>query len=221
MAFDDPCPIVPQRALAAIRMEGDALSRVVAAMTAADLDRPTRLGDWTVQQLVAHLVRGVDRIPSYLTAPAPPEAATDWLDYWSQAADSDPAAISRRAREFAQAINGRRVLDVWKQTVELAVGEASAAPPDRRVHTPFGGIRLDHYLPTRVLEITVHGLDLRAALDLEEVATPFALEITAEVLDGLLEGPRPADVPEGDLVAWVLAATGRRASDDDRLPVLT
>lgn len=217
---DDPCPIPLERSVGALRMEGDALAGVVAAMTADDLDRPTRLGDWNVQQLVAHLIRGIDRIPAYLAADAPPAVETDWLDYWSQAADTDPAAISQRAREFAAAINGRRVLDVWKETLEVAVGEGQGTPPDRRVQTPFGGIRLDHYLPTRVLEVTVHGLDLRAALGLEEVATPLALGITTEVLDALLDGPRPDDVDD-DPIAWVLAATGRRPSDDPRLPVLT
>ncbi|MBW3657801.1 MAG: maleylpyruvate isomerase N-terminal domain-containing protein [Actinobacteria bacterium] len=220
MAFDDPCPIPPDRSLAALRMEGDALAGVVAAMTTQDLDRPTRLGDWTVQQLVAHLIRGVDRIPSYLAAGDPPDAGTDWLDYWSQAAETDPGGVAERARQFARAINGRRVLDVWKETLEVAVGEGRAAPADRLVRTPFGGIRLDHYLPTRVLEITVHGLDLRAALGLEEVATPIALGITAEVLDRLIEGPRPDGLAD-DAVAWVLAATGRAPSDDPRLPVLT
>lgn len=220
MAFDDPCPVPADRSLAAIRMEGDALADVVAAMTASDLDRPTRLGDWTVQQLVAHLIRGIDRIPSSLASGDPPAAETDWLDYWSQAAETDPEGISDRAREFARAINGRRVLDVWKATLEVAVGEGRAAPADRHVETPFGGIRLDHYLPTRVLELTVHGLDLRVALGLEEVATPIAVEITAEVLDRLLEGPRPDDLDD-DAVAWILAASGRLPSDDPRLPVLT
>lgn len=220
MAFEEPCPIPADRSLGAIRMEGDALAGVVAAMTVHDLDRPTRLGDWTVQQLVAHLIRSVDRIPSYLAGGEPPSVGTDWLDYWSRAAETDPVGISDRAREFARAINGRRVLDVWKETLAVAVGEAGAAPSDRHVETPFGGIRLDHYLPTRVLELTVHGLDLRAALGLEEVATPIAVEITGEVLDRLLEGPRPDDVAD-DGVAWILAGTGRTPSDDPRLPVLT
>lgn len=217
---DDPCPVPPARSLAAIRMEGDALAGVLTAMTAADLDRPTRLGDWTVQQLVAHLVRGVDRIPAYLAVPAPAATETDWLDYWSRAAETDPAGISQRAREFARAINGRRVIDVWTETMTVALGEGGTAPAHRRIQSPFGGIRLDHYLPTRVLEVTVHGLDLRAALELEEVATPVAVEITAEVLDALLAGPRPDDVGD-DPITWILAATGRRPSDDPRLPVLT
>jgi uncharacterized protein (TIGR03083 family) len=217
---DAAAPIEPTHALAALRMEGDALAGVLAAMTSADLDRPTRLGDWTVQQLVAHLVRGVDRLPTYVAAPEPPDTTTDWLDYWSRAAESDPRSISDRAKEFASSINGRPVLEVWRRTVTDALTVAEGTPRDRRLHTPFGGIRLDHYLPTRVLEVTVHGLDLRAALGLEEVATPYALEVTTAVLVGLLDGPVPADLDE-DPVGFILAATGRRPHEDPRLPVLT
>lgn len=220
MDADDPAPIEPDYALAALRMEGDALAGVLEAMTVDDLDRPTRLGDWTVQQLIAHLVRGVDRIPTYVAAPAPPTSTTDWLGYWARAAETDPASISQRAREFASQINGRPVLDVWRRTLADALTVAAGTPRDRRLHTPFGGIRLDHYLPTRVLEVTVHGLDLRAALGLEEVASPYALEVTTDVLLGLLAGPVPDDL-EDDTVAFVLAATGRRPSGDPRLPVLT
>lgn len=216
----DPCPVELDRSLAALRMECHAISTVIEQMGADDLARPTRLADWNVQQLLAHLVRGVDRIRTYLLAPLPLEASVGWLDYWSAARASDPTAIAQRARDFAASINDRPVRRVWAEVTEAGVQEAEAEGPDRVLQGPFGGMRLDHYLTTRVFEVTVHGLDLREALGLEEVASPYALEVTAAVLDGLLGGPRPSDVAD-DPVAFILAATGRHEHADPSLPVVT
>jgi uncharacterized protein (TIGR03083 family) len=219
MAADAVCPIPLERSLAALRMETEAIATVIDQMPGDALGGPTRLEDWTLQQLLAHLVRGIDRIPAYLGAPIPPAPDTDWLGYWSQAAESDPASVSKRAREFAETLNGRRVLDVWRETSRGGLEAAEAAGADRILHTPFGGMRLDHYATTRVFEVTVHGLDLRAALDLEQVATPFAVDVTTAVLDGLLDGPRPGDLT--DPIAFILAATGRDDHPDPTLPVVT
>lgn len=219
MDASQPCPVDLQLSVAALRMECGALDGVIDNLRTGDVGRPTRLPDWNVQQLVAHLVRGVDRIRAYLAAPIPPEAETSWLEYWGRTRDlADPASIARRAREFAEGINDRPIREVWRTTWRRNLDEAAACGPERLLKPPFGAMRLDHYLTTRVLEVTVHGLDLRAALELEEVATPFGLEATAAVLDGLLGGERPEGL-EG--VDYVLAATGRAPHDDPRLPVIT
>lgn len=219
MTASAPCPVLAERSLAAITMECRAIDSILAAARAQDLPRPTRLPDWNVQHLLAHMVRGLDRIRAYLMAPVPPTAEVSWLGYWSAARETDPVAISRRAREFAASVNDRPVRKVWEQTWRGAVEEAASCDPDRHLLSPFGPMRLDHYLTTRVFEVTVHGLDLRAALELEEVATPLGLEVTTQVLEGLLTGPRPPDLL--DDVAFVLAATGRSDHDDPRLPVVT
>lgn len=215
-----PCPVPTTTSLGALRAEADALTPVIAALRPDDLSHDTRLPGWDVQVLVAHLVRGVDRIRAYLTETLPDAPELDWAGYFTAAATrSSGADVSERARAFAASINDRPVADVWLRACTEAERLASMAPPDRPVGTPFGAIRIDHYLPSRVLEVTVHGLDLRDALDLEAVATPDGLAVTAALLDALLGSERPAGL-EQDL-PFVLAATGRAASDDPRLPVLT
>ena len=74
------------------------------------------------------------------------------------------------------------------------------------------------YVPTRVVEVCVHGLDLRDALGAPPTPTPAALASTVSTLEGLLAGPRPPDLP--DDVAFVEAATGRRPHTDLRFPLL-
>jgi uncharacterized protein (TIGR03083 family) len=215
-----PCPVPVTTSLRALRAEADALTPVIAALRPDDLGRATRLPDWDVQVLVAHLVRGVDRIRADLTETLPETPELDWAGYFTTAATRTSGAdVSERARAFAGAINDRPVADVWLRACTEAERLASLAPPDRPVGTPFGPIRVDHYLPSRVLEVTVHGLDLRDALDLEAVATPDGLGVSAALLETLLDGDRPAEL--GDDLAFVLAATGRAPNDDPRLPVLT
>jgi hypothetical protein len=78
-------------------------------------------------------------------------------------------------------------------------------------------MRLGDYLATRVVELVVHHLDVRAALDLPPAPTPAAGRLTMEVLEGLLGTPRPRNLGR---TRFILAATGRITVDDDRFPVL-
>lgn len=210
-----PCPIPLEQSIAALRLECGALEVIVGQLRPEDLARTTRF-EWSVQLLLAHLVRGLHRLHAALTAPQPPQAQTTWLDYWDGERASDSAAA--RARTFAKSINDRPVLGVWTQTWQRAVTEAAATDPARVLISPVGGIRLDHFATTRVFEVTVHGLDLRHALGLEEVATPVGLEVTTALLEALLGRPRPDDLT--DNVDFVLAATGRAEHDDPHLPIL-
>lgn len=215
------CPIDHERSVRALVTELDALDAVIASISPADLARVTRCDDWSLELLLAHLVRGVDRLRAYLAEALPDEPPSiGWLSYWTTiAVVADSASITERARTFAQQVNDRAISRVWREVHERALQVVHAAPPDRGVPTPFGVLRLDHYLPTRVVEVTVHGLDIRHALGLEQVVSPDALAVTADVLDNLLPGDR-APGHEDDMT-FVLAATGRTPSDDSRLPVLS
>lgn len=193
---------------------------MVAGVSAADLARPTRCEAWHVEMLLAHLVHGVERLRASLAEEFPDEPPSiGWLSYWTTpAVAADAASIAVEAAQFGNRVNDRAIQRVWEEVHERAITVARAAPPDRGVPTPFGVLRLDHYLPTRVVEVVVHGLDLREALGLEQVAAPDALDLTAMVLDHLLPGDRSPGLEED--LDFVLAATGRTSSDDSRLPLI-
>lgn len=220
MEPDQPCPVPVDASIGALRAEVAALTPVIDQLGRDDLARATRLPGWDVQLLLAHLVRGVGRIGAYLTADIPPAPELDWIGYWTTAVTTaDPDDVSERARAFAATLNDRPVPHVWRETTAEALRMAEVAPPGRVLPSPFGAMRVDHYLTSRVVEVTVHGLDLRAALALEEIATPSGLAVTTAVLDALLDDQRPVDV--ADDLAFVLAATGRAPSDDPRLPLVS
>jgi hypothetical protein len=93
--------------------------------------------------------------------------------------------------------------------------------PDTQLVAP-GGVawtRLDQALATRIVELTVHGLDLAAVTDWTDAMAPGALAITGRILVVRLDGDRPADLD--DDARWIAAATGREAHPDSRLPVMS
>lgn len=175
------------------------------------------LGSWNLAQLVAHLVRATTRVPEYLPLPVEGEATTDRVDYWRYDADAEAPAIAQRAVEQAAGIDPttlpQRFGDGWRATVDAC----EAHGPDHVLTTIMGPMRLDEYLATRVLEIVVHHMDVRAALDLPPVATPAAARMTMDVLESLLGEPRPRNLGR---TRFILAATGRIPTEDPRFPVL-
>ena len=209
-----------EASLAALEAEGRALDEVLHGLRGRWWELPTRLPAWTVRDLLGHVVRGVDRIRVYLEEPTPPAPLTDWLGYWAPTGDAGPEEVAQRAKVYAALYEPAELVAMWTDLRQHSVTLAATTPPHRVIPSVIAPLRLDHYLTSRVLEVTVHGLDLRDALALEQVATPQALEVTCAVLDGLLGGARPPGLAH-DPIGFVLAATGRVSFSDDRLPVLS
>jgi uncharacterized protein (TIGR03083 family) len=173
-------------------------------------DRPTRLGAWTVRDLYAHVSRGVGHVEVFAgrVLLEPPTIAGPGAYYASyrprQAAAS--ANVDQKAREDAARCSTAELVD------RFVTGGPRAAAAARRagsatVETGVGAMLLLDYVATRVVEATVHLLDLSAALELGEAPPAEALDLTGSVLVSLC-----------DPVALVEAATGR--STDPVFPVL-
>jgi hypothetical protein len=83
-------------------------------------------------------------------------------------------------------------------------------------------MQLGEFVPSRVVEAVVHGMDLTDALGKPIMATPEGIALTASILDELLArrtvGGRPADL--SDDVDWIRAASGRSEHPDPRLPLI-
>jgi hypothetical protein len=83
-------------------------------------------------------------------------------------------------------------------------------------------MRVDEFVASRIVEAVVHGVDLAQALGSPYFATADGIAVTAAILDDLLArrttGRRPAGLP--DDMDWILAASGRAESGDNRLPLI-
>ncbi|MEJ7630001.1 MAG: maleylpyruvate isomerase N-terminal domain-containing protein [Nocardioidaceae bacterium] len=162
------------------------------------------LGVWSVRDLVGHTSRSLTTIETYLGVPSPGEPLDGPVDYFRRArvALADPDAVAQRGRDAGAALGddpAARVAELADRVTALV----DASPGDESVGTPLGTMTLAGYLPTRVFELTVHGIDLARALDVDPPVTLGpGIGLSCALAGGLA-----ADSP--DAVAVLMALTGR------------
>ena len=183
----------------------------------ADLSTPTMLEGWDCGVLVGHVSTAVEALWRWQGEPPPDVPEIDAVGWWDGLAPE-------LNDDFAQRYAAKRSHDQLRELVDSAVRQANemlpTAAPDATLVAPGGAAwaRYDQVLATRIVEVTVHGLDLAAAIGSETVMSSAALAITGQILDERLDGARPPDL--GDDARWVPVATGRAAHPDPRLPVV-
>jgi len=221
--------VVTRGVLGAVRHIDDC----VAGLTPEDFARPTRLGDWRVTELVAHL--GVSNMARYLAGPSADSAQVDALG-WVNATATAAASVDERATAMADESRPgelRSLLHEMRVESEQALTDIN---PAFVVPARFGAIAVTDYLATRCVEFAVHALDLAAAVEhdvgVDRDATGVAVRLLLTALaarapgksvevrvppDGAtqcVEGPRhtrgtPPNVVECDAKTWLELATGR------------
>ena len=175
---------------------------------------PTRCPPWNVKGLVGHLWRDVDRIISYAGGPGSGPAAraeTDAVSYWrSYDLVVEAPLISQRSSEVADRFaTGADLARSFARHWPECIAAARAMKPGDVIRTRLTWIRIDEFVGTRVVEATVHGLDLAEAAEMRPWPTAGGLAITRAILLALLGGPPPASLA-GDDIAFIETATGRR-----------
>jgi uncharacterized protein (TIGR03083 family) len=122
------------------------------------------LGDWTVLELVGHGNRAHTTVEEYLLRPQPPIGAGS--DYLSD------ARITERAREAVLALGDdpKGAVASTAARVTALVRKTSA---NATLGSPMRTMTLAEYLPSRIAELTIHGLDLTRALG-ADIAAPTA-----------------------------------------------
>lgn len=153
------------------------------------------LGEWTVRDLVGHTSRAHRTVPLYLADPQP-LVHDDAVSYFRAAlAGPDIGALDAAIAERGRA-EGERLGDDPLTSVTALANEVLAlverTPGDTPCNTAAGGMTLDGYLATRVVELTLHTLDLAVALGRADDQPPSsAARLTGAVLAGLaVEGRR-------------------------------
>jgi uncharacterized protein (TIGR03083 family) len=209
------------------------LDDAVAALEPGDFATPTRLGDWRVAHLVAHL--GASNLADALTSPSAPVVEFDVLD-WAVGCAPSADAINERAQALGDETRPAELRTMIQQMRSRVSSVLANPDPDFVVPARWGAIGLADYLATRCVELTVHSLDLAAAMDqpvaLDRDATAVAVRLLAQVLSTVapgrsvevrvppyiavqaVEGPRhtrgtPGSVVETDPQTWLELATGR------------
>ncbi|MFE2182261.1 sterol carrier family protein [Streptomyces sp. NPDC059455] len=196
------------------------------------LDAPTRLGDWTVRELIAHLAMAVTSVVRLLERPAPP-AREVTVTGWASAVAGHSGSIDGETRALAADAEPGELLE----RAEARFAEVAAvAPADRLLAARVGAMRLDDYLVTRCVELVVHADDLADATGVpvphDRQALATATRVLADALAAkapggsvevrvppfaviqCVEGPRhtrgtPPNVVETDPPTWIRLATGR------------
>jgi uncharacterized protein (TIGR03083 family) len=171
----------------------------------------SRLGDWSVRELYAHVGRGVLTLADLVGQPVAGDAelphAAAYFAALRPLGDAGAKQVAAIAAEWAA------------RPIDVLVGDfnhpASAALDTVRangnvvVKTIAGSMHLYDYLLTRVLEATVHLLDLRRVIADAPGVPEDALCRTVDVLTDLL----PAE-------EFIALATGRAAATS-MFPLLT
>jgi uncharacterized protein (TIGR03083 family) len=161
------------------------------------------LGEWTVRDLVGHTNRALLTVETYLDHPAAAAELQRPAEYFlrAQASLANPAAVAARGREAGQAL-GADPLSVIRDDAGRVLQRLTTTPDTALLKTPVGGMRLIDYLPSRVFELTIHTLDLAAALAMPAVPPEMAVRVThALVLELALASNKAGPL--------LLAATGR------------
>jgi len=202
-----------QSVVEALAREVGSVGKALHRFKAADWIAPTRCPPMSVTDLAAHMLRGANRIDQMLDdGPIDDEPQKDAVTYFQYDAAAEAPAILKRAQEDAAAFDSTATLvKAWDERWSHALRRAREAG-DPVLPTIFGTMRLTEYLRTRVLEVTVHHMDVDDALGRDPHPDAGALEVTGDVLRGLLGTDlRGAGV---DDVRFALVGTGRAPLND-------
>ncbi|MDG9710144.1 maleylpyruvate isomerase family mycothiol-dependent enzyme [Streptomyces sp. DH10] len=226
----------PAKIRTAVLTQFGNVREAVRTLTPDQLALPTRLGDWTVRELAAHVTMAVETVSRNLEReePAKPELAL--LD-WPFATAARAGDIADGTRDLAAATPDLDAL--YTRTEERLRRNLADTPGDRVLAARTGAITLADYLVTRTVELVVHTDDLNAAvpgLDIpcDRQALAACTRLLADALAAkapggstevrvppfavvqCVEGPRhtrgtPPNVVETDPLTWIRLATGRLA----------
>ncbi|MCW2731098.1 MAG: hypothetical protein JWR13_1914 [Mycobacterium sp.] len=158
-----------------------AFATLVRAIPESAWDGPG-LGDWDLRALVGHASRSLITVSTYLQHPAEREDVTSPADYYVQimeyASNTGAEAISERGRQAGREL-GEHPAATIEALRQRVLGEL-AGVDDPLIEVIGGlGIRLSNYLPTRVFELAVHGLDIAGATGVDfAVPAPVLEEAT-------------------------------------------
>jgi uncharacterized protein (TIGR03083 family) len=180
------------------------------------------LPHWTVFELAGHFDISIGLTRMLIEGRGDSQPARDRTSFFINPRSETGPVVYEYAYTMVEGKTPAQMADVLGETFSKAVEECRSVPESAVGPGYFAPMRVDEFAASRIVEAVVHGLDLTIALGRDPVATPAGIGATAAILDDLLArrtlGRRPADLT--DDLAWILAASGRAAHPDNRLPLI-
>ena len=190
----------PLTVRAAFPDAADVFLATVSAVPADRWDEPG-LGEWTVRELTGHALRSFSTLQRLCDTTAESPVVVDSAPAYYQAVARIPGVhvgAAERGREAGAALVDP--MATVRMVAERALARLAATPDEHVGETFVGPMRLADYLPTRVVEMALHTLDLQAATGQPLLLPASAANVTLGVLAEL-----------ADLPVLLLAMTGRQA----------
>ncbi len=184
----------------------------VDAVGPSQWDEPA-LGVWNVRDLIGHTSRSIARVAEFGQQRADNVDVSSAAEHYhvSLAPDGINEAIAEAGREAGQGL-GDDISQTIRASLNATLAVLETIPDGTIIAYPNGGIKLEHYLETRVVELTIHTLDVLAATGIEIDPPREALACTLRILADLA-----VDSDFGGQLALLAAGRGVIA---DRFSVL-
>lgn len=197
----------PAKVRAALGAQTEALRAAVHRLCADPqaerlLALPTRLGDWRVRELVAHLAVQLAWAPSRLDQPLEgraPLELTAWVAGVGSLAELlDAGTLAHTAQAFAGTpAEVAAEFDAAADALLALLAGPEVLDPQRRFEIRLGSMSLADLLVTRLVEAVVHADDLAAALELPEFPHDrFALASACRLLADSFAAQQPGGAVE-------------------------
>ena len=139
-----------ESAMSLLPVAAEEFGKRVHAVPADAWDNPTPASEWTVRDLVNHLVG------EHLWAPELLRGAT----------------IDEVGDRFEGDVLGDDPLRAWDEAIYRSLTAWAATRPDQTVHLSFGDVPASEYAEQMLLDLTTHGWDLARGAGLDERMDP-------------------------------------------------
>jgi uncharacterized protein (TIGR03083 family) len=221
----------PRTEIDALAVEGAKLSAFLRGLSDEDWSRRTRCPLFDVRDLVIHMATMMQAVGDVCDEPfTGVETQNDRFGWWNYDIEEDQRDTAEWIVTARTRFPEGPILAEWESAFERGVAAVrrSMESGDPIVRRGEKYIYLSEYVATRVLEVTIHTMDVRDAFRAAPDPTPEGMDVTIGILAGLLgRDPRGLGFADADFADL---STGRRplTQDDkerlgplaDRLPLL-
>ncbi|HXV70092.1 MAG TPA: maleylpyruvate isomerase N-terminal domain-containing protein [Acidimicrobiia bacterium] len=206
------------------------IEAVFRGLSADEWQAPTALvpldeekAHWTAFELAGHFDISIGLTRMLIADPQAGQVGRDRTSFFIFPRSEVAPVVYDYAFTMVEGKTPADMPDVLHETFSKTIEESRATSPDTIGPGYYALMTLGEFVPSRVVEAVVHGIDLTDALGRDRMASDEAVAITANILDDLLArrtvAGRPPDLQDDDW-SWVRAASGRGDHGDPRLPLI-